>query len=819
MADRKISELTNITGANLADDDEFALVDTSADETKAITFGEFKTALDTATGFVRITGDTMTGNLSMGDNVKAIFGAGSDLQIFSEGSGGNSFINETGNGSLYINASNLYLRKGEAAFENFIACTANGDVKLYYDNAEKLATESGGVNITGTLTSDGLTVDGDANLSGTAVNFDLDETDTTDLNTRFRQSAGQLFVQTANDAKSLGYNRLNINHTTGDISFYDDQGSSQSFFWDASVESLGIGTSSPDLTLDVSHNVSSEYVATFQNTADNLELKIGTTSGLLNIQGANASNNAAYQIALNAEGGNVGIGTSSPSSTLTVETGGIASLSSYAGHIVVGPSSRTSSSGDYSGGILFDQANGVQASGKKGASIVGFQDGSDVNSMGLTFNVHGTDGSANREEAMRLTSAGDLLVGKTTIATGTAGIALRSNGEVRGTADGDYAARFSRLTSDGAIVGFEKDGTVVGSIGTYSGYISVGSGDVYLLYNSSTNSLLPASTVTAGTSDGAIDLGSSSRRFKDLYLSGSIEIENGSGNVGVGKQALNSNTGSDNTAFGKKSLYSNTSGSKNLALGKSAGFNNTEGTSNTFVGAPNSSTGYGAGYFMTTGSKNTILGAYNGNQGGLDIRTSSNNIVLSDGDGNHRMHTDSSGRTFFGPEDTTHAVLNTHSTGSLMAMNIYQIGNVDRVACKIRNDYAQSSQSATMIQFCSSNGTERGTIKTTGSSTSYNTSSDHRLKENVVELTGATTRLKQLEPKRFNFIADADTTVDGFLAHEVQSVVPEAITGTHNEVDDDGNPVYQGIDQSKLVPLLVATIKELEARITALENA
>ena len=65
MADRKISELTNITGADLADADEFALVDTSADETKAITFGEFKTALDTATGFVRITGDTMTGNLTV----------------------------------------------------------------------------------------------------------------------------------------------------------------------------------------------------------------------------------------------------------------------------------------------------------------------------------------------------------------------------------------------------------------------------------------------------------------------------------------------------------------------------------------------------------------------------------------------------------------------------------------------------------------------------------------------------------------------------------------------------------------------------------
>jgi hypothetical protein len=110
-----------------------------------------------------------------------------------------------------------------------------------------------------------------------------------------------------------------------------------------------------------------------------------------------------------------------------------------------------------------------------------------------------------------------------------------------------------------------------------------------------------------------------------------------------------------------------------------------------------------------------------------------------------------------------------------------------------------------------------GGINCSTTSTSFETSSDYRLKENVTATWDATTRLKQLNPVRFNFIADADTTVDGFLAHEVQTVVPEAISGTHNEVDDEGNPVYQGIDQSKLVPLLVKTIQELEARITALE--
>ena len=112
-----------------------------------------------------------------------------------------------------------------------------------------------------------------------------------------------------------------------------------------------------------------------------------------------------------------------------------------------------------------------------------------------------------------------------------------------------------------------------------------------------------------------------------------------------------------------------------------------------------------------------------------------------------------------------------------------------------------------------------GTISTNGSSTSFNTSSDYRLKENVSYNFDATTRLKQLKPARFNFIADAETTLDGFLAHEVADVVPEAITGEKDAVDDDGNIVPQSIAQSKLVPLLVKTIQELEARITTLENA
>ena len=119
--------------------------------------------------------------------------------------------------------------------------------------------------------------------------------------------------------------------------------------------------------------------------------------------------------------------------------------------------------------------------------------------------------------------------------------------------------------------------------------------------------------------------------------------------------------------------------------------------------------------------------------------------------------------------------------------------------------------------FHNSSSSPAGSIYVGSTSTSFATSSDYRLKENVADLTGAIDRVKTLAPKRFNFIADPDTTVDGFLAHEV-TAVPEAIVGTHNEVDDDGNPVYQGIDQAKLVPLLTAALQEAITKIETLET-
>jgi hypothetical protein len=125
----------------------------------------------------------------------------------------------------------------------------------------------------------------------------------------------------------------------------------------------------------------------------------------------------------------------------------------------------------------------------------------------------------------------------------------------------------------------------------------------------------------------------------------------------------------------------------------------------------------------------------------------------------------------------------------------------------------------TLMQFFgAATGTVIGSIVNSGgTATSYNTSSDYRLKENIVPLTGAADRLNQLQVHRFNFIGSPNKTVDGFIAHEAQAVVPECVTGAKDEVDNDGNPVYQGIDQSKLVPLLTAALQEALAKIETLE--
>jgi hypothetical protein len=182
-----------------------------------------------------------------------------------------------------------------------------------------------------------------------------------------------------------------------------------------------------------------------------------------------------------------------------------------------------------------------------------------------------------------------------------------------------------------------------------------------------------------------------------------------------------------------------------------------------------------------------------------------------------RMRIDSSGNLLIHQSAST-----TPGTGNIsVGASFESLGSTVGSALHLSRSNGPSlflnANANTQVARFHASGTEVGSISVTGSATAFNTSSDYRLKENVVSLDDGITRLKQLSPKRFNFIASPEKTVDGFIAHEAQAVVPQAVSGTHNEVDDKGNAVMQQIDQSKLVPLLTAALQEAIAKIETLE--
>jgi Chaperone of endosialidase/Head domain of trimeric autotransporter adhesin len=144
----------------------------------------------------------------------------------------------------------------------------------------------------------------------------------------------------------------------------------------------------------------------------------------------------------------------------------------------------------------------------------------------------------------------------------------------------------------------------------------------------------------------------------------------------------------------------------------------------------------------------------------------------------------------------------------------FQLGTANTKSIRSANS---GTVGATHYAFANGNG-DVGFINTSGSGTTFQTTSDYRLKENIVDLSGALERIANLKPRRFNFKADASTVVDGFVAHELQEVVPEAVSGLKDAVKDDGAIRPQAVDYSRLTPLLAAAVKELKVENDALKE-
>ena len=388
-----------------------------------------------------------TGDVSFGDNDKAIFGAGGDFQIVHDGN--NSYISDFGTGSIWLksNGPNISLLDGSNNY--MVRANTSNSVDLYHNTAKKLSTTSTGIDVTGTVTADGLTVDGNildnagfkvkgyyTNNAADGYNVNLGVTG----NTGYLQSLNGLSLNTLSlDADTLAVrtgssyrNRLNIG-SGGDISFYEDTGTTPKFFWDASAESLGIGTSSPtgDLTIGTSSPridfLESNGSTGFDNTIlirDNDVFSIQTRNGGNFVSNdyrstANASGALTHEWRIgNAEkmrinsSGNVGIGTSSPNTELDV-FGGVRSTSS-GGYNQITTTSIGDAAFSNNGNNWLTVKNGVPANAMRidssGNLLVGTTSGSDkvvVNGTVSATNFNTTSDATLKTNVETLTGSLD----------------------------------------------------------------------------------------------------------------------------------------------------------------------------------------------------------------------------------------------------------------------------------------------------------------------------------------------------------------------------------------------------------------------------
>ena len=213
--------------------------------------------------------------------------------------------------------------------------------------------------------------------------------------------------------------------------------------------------------------------------------------------------------------------------------------------------------------------------------------------------------------------------------------------------------------------------------------------------------------------------------------------------------------------------------------------------------------GTSAGISVASGTKYLTLTAQN--VGGIYVGARSNDALIFTTNDTERVRIDSSGFTYINC---------TSSVASVSSYSNIAFNGVNYFGISIKTTYA--SAGSTFAAFINSAGTQQGAIYANATNTTqYQTSSDYRLKENIAPMMGALDTVAQLKPCTFNWKSDGSAS-QGFIAHELQAVVPECVGGEKDAVDTDGNPKYQGVDTSFLVATLTAAIQEQQALITAL---
>lgn len=507
---------------------------------------------------------TFSEDIKLGDGKKAIFGAGSDLQIYHDGS--NSIINDGGTGDLEVQA-NRFIVQSASGNDNFLVVTPSGGVDLRHNDSgtvsTKLATTATGINVTAAASMILNESTGSwsflrlksPSANGGYIQFADAEDDDVGQIFYYHGSGGDYMSFTTNASEAmriLSNQRVSIggsssNHllnvtssTTPAIEF--TRGSGNATIGIDNGNSIAVGGVAGDLVLRASGTTG---VTKFTDSGGNITMTLteannvgitGQTNPTFNLDGGFVTQTWGWHLNTSYQAGftytttdrSLSIFTKSADNAdyIRFSTGGSQTERARitAAGILQLAGGGNDSVGEINFGNTAQNANRLQIRHQSSSWII-----KTVDSEPLLF------GTANSERA-RVLADGTLLVGKSAddnsvgFKTNTSSTYMVAN-----TATPTF---INRLGNVGDLLEFRQDSSTVGSIGTVSGSLSLGSGDCYLEMSGTANVIQPLGSVTGAASDGVIDLGSSARRFKDVFVSGGINFSANANASGMDSELL-----------------------------------------------------------------------------------------------------------------------------------------------------------------------------------------------------------------------------------------------------------------------------------------
>ena len=708
-------------------------------------------------GTVLELGTNPASDVTFGDNTKAVFGAGSDLQIYHDGS--HSYVSDQGTGNLVLKGNNF--RVYNAAEDKLMFAGNNGGISyMYYDGSVRIATSASGIDVTGNS--------GGGGGSTTPVVVVISDTDTgsswasgdifaaTDYKSADGSGAGSgvrvrtgisqegssgatssYIVQTAPATAGIMVDRLKIS-SGGDLSLYEDTGTTPKFYWDASSEYLGIGTDSPTQPLNVL-------------VPDNSGVQIESAAGhkaylFFGDEASNTVGRVGYDHATDA----MGLWTAS-AEVVVIDSSGIdvtGSVTADGLTVDAGSANQvaTFSSTD-AGAFLYIQDNnalGYYHGSSGGSYVIRDTDNKTRINIGSGGDISFYEDTGTTPKFFWDASAEFLGIGTTSPASSldirSANTAVQSRGNLYVTTTSTAAINEgAQISLGGAYTGASE--TFFGAIAARKENATVGDFNAYLQFSvRNTGNLSEKMRID---SSGRVGIGTDSPS-EELTIRASvpkIQIEDSDGTNQYGQfyhsagitAILARNDTSDGTIVFQK--YDGTTTDETMRI---------DASGNVLVGQ----------------SSTALPGAGNTTEG-ISVSGQYDAIFVSRG------------------------------TGSAIVLNRNSDGDIQQ----FRKD-----------------GETVGSISITSSATAFNTSSDQRLKENIADADDAGSKIDAIQVRKFDWKADGSHQDYGMVAQELQTVAPEAVSGDADSED------MMGVDYSKLVPMMLKEIQSLRARIAALES-